>query len=245
MIVTLTDFGDSPYLGVMRGVILSKAPKAKIIDLFNKVDSFNVKEGAWVLATNYKYFPEGTIFLCVVDPGVGSTRECIIVETENYFFVGPDNGLMFPAANSDRIDRIVRIEYLKNIRKAAPTFHGRDIFAMTAAELERGVNVDEMGEFIHKMQKLEFYNKDRVGEVVRIDKFGNIITTVPHKKKDEYTLEIKGKKKKIQFYKNYSDAKKGKLFVVDGSAKTLEISMNQDCANDKLKLKIGDKVKLS
>src|SRR3989344_2513603 len=109
MIAILSDFGNSEYLGIMKGVIYSIAKNAKIIDLYNDVIPYKVREGAWILLNSYKYFPENTIFLCVVDPGVGSERQGIAIRTKNYYFVGPDNGLMFPAANAYKILEIIKI----------------------------------------------------------------------------------------------------------------------------------------
>ena len=115
MIAILSDFGNSEYLGIMKGVIYSTAKNAKIVDLCNKVSSHQVKEGAWILLNSYKHFPKNTIFLCVVDPGVGSKRQSLAIKTKNYFFVGPDNGLMFPAANKDKIMKITKIKEDKAI----------------------------------------------------------------------------------------------------------------------------------
>src|SRR3989344_5807694 len=109
MIVILTDFGNSEYVGVMKGVIYSTNPNSKIVDLYNFVNPQNVKEGAWILYNNYKYFPKNTIFLCVVDPGVGSKRQCLAIKTKNYFFVGPDNGLMYKAATEDKLIAAVKL----------------------------------------------------------------------------------------------------------------------------------------
>ncbi|MBD3204265.1 hypothetical protein GF327_08275 [Candidatus Woesearchaeota archaeon] len=241
MIVTLTDFGNSEYLGVMKGVIYSISKKSRITDLYNEVDSHDIKEGAWILLRNYKFFPKESIFLCVIDPGVGSSRKGIIIETENYFFVGPDNGLMYPAAKEDEILRIVEIKYLEKI---SSTFHGRDIFSVTAAKLDKGINLDEMGQFIHDIKELEFYQEENKGEVVRIDRFGNIITNIPPKDKKSYKLKIRRKTKKLDFYRTYSDAPDNMLFLVEGSSNTLEIAMKEKRAEKKLKLKLGTKIEI-
>jgi S-adenosylmethionine hydrolase len=241
MIITLTDFGNSEYLGVMKGVIYSIAQKAKIIDLFNKVDSHNIKEGAWILQRNFKFFPNESIFLCVVDPGVGSSRKGIIIETENYLFVGPDNGLMYPAASQDEILRIIEIKFLEKI---SSTFHGRDVFAVTAAKLEKGINMDELGQFIHEIKKIEFFLEDRKGEVVRIDKFGNIITNIPPLNKKEYIVKIENKEMNLNFYKTYAEAPNNELFLIEGSCNTLEISKKQASAIKELNLKLEDKIEI-
>ena len=119
MIVVLTDFGHSEYLGAMKGVIYSIKKNTKIVDLSNFVSHHNIKEGAWILYKNYRHFPKNTIFLCVVDPGVGSKRQCVAVKTRNYFFVGPDNGLMYKAILEDRIIAAVSLP----VKNASITFH--------------------------------------------------------------------------------------------------------------------------
>lgn len=235
MIVLLSDFNTSEYLGVMKGVIYSIYEDAKIVDLFNDVNSHSIKEGAWILLQNYKFFPKGSIFLCVVDPGVGSLRKPIIVETENYYFIGPDNGLMYPAADKDLIKRIFKIKTENNISN---TFHGRDVFAVIAGKLEKGLKPEDLGKEIRDIQKLDFYLKDRTGEVVRIDKFGNIITNLETLNKESYEVNSE----KLNFYKTYAEAPNNTLFLILGSSNTLEISMRNQSAFKKLKLKTGDKI---
>ena len=110
MIALLTDFHISDGLGLAKGVMKSVNPEADILDLYNFVAAFKVRSGAWVLLKDYKYFPKGTVFYCVVDPGVGTARKAVAIKTTNYFFVGPDNGLMFPAASEDKIERIVELD---------------------------------------------------------------------------------------------------------------------------------------
>src|SRR3989344_9383571 len=172
MIVILTDFGHSEYLGVMKGVIYSIKKNTKIVDLSNFVTHHNIKEGAWILYKNYRYFPKNTIFLCVVDPGVGSKRQCMAVKTRNYFFVGPDNGLMYKSAAEDKIISVVKLP----TNNASMTFHGRDVFAKAAAQLDKGAKIETLGNKTTIKTKLDFYIKGREGEIVRIDNFGNIIT---------------------------------------------------------------------
>src|SRR3989344_2641791 len=109
MIALLTDFGNSEYVGVVKGVVCSVNKDAKITDLYNFVHPQNIKEAAWILYSSYSYFPKNTVFLCIVDPGVGSKRKCLAIKTKNYFFVGPDNGLMYKAACDDNIIDVVAL----------------------------------------------------------------------------------------------------------------------------------------
>jgi len=235
MIVILTDFRDDEYVGVMKGVILSIYDKANIIDLFHHVKPQCVKEGAWILYNNYKFFPHGNIFLCVVDPGVGGDRQAVVVKTKNYYFVGPDNGLMFPAAMDDGVEKVVKLD----TKQASKTFHGRDVFAKAAALLEKGEDVE--GEETVLKERLKF---DEKGEVVRIDSFGNIITNLKKLNKNNYDITINNKSLKLKFYKTYSEAPNDELFLIIGSCNTLEISMKNGRATDKLKVEVSDKIRI-
>lgn len=241
MIVTLTDFGNSEYLGVMKGVIYAISKNAKIIDLYNFVNHQNIKEAAWILYKNYKYFPKNSIFLCVVDPGVGSERNCIAIKTKNYYFVGPDNGLMYKAADDDKIIYVVKIP----VGNSSKTFHGRDVFAKAVAILDKGEKIEKLGEKTKIKVELDFFLKGRLGEVVRIDHFGNIITNLSSLKKKEYTVKAKNIHQKLRFFETYQSALLNKIFLIKGSADTLEISIKNSSASRKLNLKIGDKIEIS
>ena len=240
MIVTLTDFGDSEYLGAMKGAIYSANPHAKITDFFNNVPLYSVREGAWLLYKNYKVFPKDSIFLCVADPGVGGERRCIAVMTKNYYFVGPDNGLMYKAIIDDCIVEIVNL----SSENASKTFHGRDVFAKAAARLEKGENLSKLGHKTYIRKNLDFYLDGRKGEVVRIDNFGNIITNLPQLNKKQYVLKLGNTQKNLKFHGTYEEAGSD-LFVILGSCNTLEISLKNGRASEKLKLKVGDIIELA
>jgi len=237
MIVILTDFGDSEYVGVMKGVIYSGCPDAKVVDLCNNIGLHNIIEGAWILSRNYPYFPKGTIFLCVVDPGVGSVRQGVVVQTKDYYFIGPDNGLIYPAAVTDGIKKVLRLDS----RNASKTFHGRDVFAKAAAHLENGSDVQEIGIETRLETELSLECKNKQGIVVRIDPFGNIITNIPPLEKKEYLLG----EKKIPFYPTYAEAKNAGLFVITGSSGTLEISIRNGSAQESLNLSVGDAITIN
>ena len=241
MIVILTDFGHSEYLGVMKGVIYSIKKNTKIVDLSNFVTHHNIKEGAWILYKNYRHFPKNTIFLCVVDPGVGSKRQCLAVKTRNYFFVGPDNGLMYKAAFEDGFVAAVKLP----IKNASMTFHGRDVFAKAAAMLEKGVKIDKLGKKTTIKTKLDFHLKDREGEVVRIDNFGNVITNLSSLNKSSYKVKTGHFNQKLSLYKTYESSLPNKMFLIEGSSNTLEISIKNSNASKKLRLKVGDKIEIS
>ena len=121
MIVLLTDFGNSEYVGVMKGVMASIAPDVKIADLCNTIAPQSIIEGAWVLSKNYKFFPHGSVFCCIVDPSVGSKRRAIAIKTKDFYFIGPDNGLLWESVKDD----VVSLREIKIPENASKTFHGR------------------------------------------------------------------------------------------------------------------------
>lgn len=240
MIAILTDFGNAEYLGVVKGVIYSVNSNSKIVDLYNFVDPQNIKEAAWILYKNYKYFPKNTVFLCVVDPGVGSKRQCLAIKTKNYYFVGPDNGLMYNAAFEDKVISSVKL----TVKTTSMTFHGRDIFADAAARLEKGAKIEKLGQKTAIKTKLDFYLKGREGEIVRIDNFGNIITNLSSLNKSSYKVRTKNFNKKLNFYDTYESSPTNNPFLIKGSSNTLEISIKNANASKKLNLKVGDKIKI-
>ena len=240
MIVLLTDFGESEYVGVMKGVIYSIAGDAAIVDLCHSIGSGEIIGGSWILKNNYKYFPEGATFCCVVDPGVGTERAAIGVKTDRYYFVGPDNGLLWETVAEQRI---IDIRQIAIPCDASRTFHGRDVFAKAAANINLG-DFETIGEKIERIEKLEFYKKGREGIVVRIDGFGNVITNLEKQKKDKYSVEINGKKYVMEYCPNYYAAKEEELFLIEGSSNTLEISLKNGNANEILGVRTGKKIRI-
>jgi S-adenosylmethionine hydrolase len=201
MIVLLTDFGQSEYVGIMKGVIYKIAPDAKIVDLCHDISPQNIIEASWILKNNYMYFPEGAVFCCVVDPGVGTQRKALAVRTEDYYFVAPDNGILWETLKHQRIIEIRQIPVPPD---ASRTFHGRDVFAKAAVNIDLG-NFNEVGEKIKEIEKLELYQNQRQGIVVRIDRFGNIVTNLTKQDKDEYSLQIADRKYVMNFYPDYNN----------------------------------------
>ncbi|MHC4110015.1 MAG: SAM hydrolase/SAM-dependent halogenase family protein [Planctomycetota bacterium] len=241
MIVLLTDFGQSEYVGVMKGVIYCIAGDAKIVDLCHDISPQNIIEAAWILKNNYKYFTNGAVFCCVVDPGVGTQRKALAVKTEKFFFVAPDNGLLWETLQQQKIMEIRQIPVPAD---ASRTFHGRDVFAKAAADIVLG-NFNEVGEKTKEIEKLELYQNQREGIVVRIDRFGNIVTNLPKQDKDTYSLHITGRKYVMNYCPDYDSAKDNDLFLIEGSGNTLEISLKNGSADDKLQVKVGEKITIS
>lgn len=224
----------------MRGVIYSIYPDAQIVDLTHSIPSQSIREGAWVLLQSYRYFPKGTVFVSVVDPGVGTARDAVVVVTKNYIHVGPDNGLLYPAASEDGIERVYRIHIDEGVSK---TFHGRDIFAKAAAYHEAGtlgVMSTELKPGLD--QALVFHQESREGEVVRIDKFGNIITNIPAVSKNKYVLSIRNEQRELSFSETYEFGPEDGIFLVTSSYDTLEIAAKNRPATDILALEVGEQI---
>ncbi len=183
IITLLTDFGTKdPYAGVMKGVILSINPDATIVDITHEVDPQDIREGAFIIEEYYRYFPEGTIHLCVVDPTVGSARRPLIVTKDSHFFVGPDNGLFTLLYRGDCEAYVIENpDFI--LREISATFHGRDIFAPAAAHLSTGFHPSAFGRMVHDAARFAdifpvIEGNRLAGEVVRFDRFGNAITNI-------------------------------------------------------------------
>ncbi|TXT56132.1 MAG: Chlorinase [Candidatus Thorarchaeota archaeon] len=242
MIILLTDFDESEYVGMMKGVICSISPETRIIDLTHSIPPQSIREGAWVLYKSYRYFPRGSIFVCVVDPGVGTERDAILITTENYIFIGPDNGLMSPAAEDDGIKEISKLMVDK---QASMTFHGRDVFAKSAAYYCIDKIQGLLGGFKPELSvNLKFYQEGHSGEVVRIDRFGNVITNIPAASATQYRLTSPSLKWTLPWRATYQDGPESELFLITNSYGTLEIAARNSSAVDNIPLRIGDRLTL-
>jgi S-adenosylmethionine hydrolase len=253
MITLTSDFGlKDPYVAEMKGVILTINPKATLIDITHDIEKFNIRMAAFMLASVAPYFPEGTVHLAVVDPGVGTQRRAILIQTEKGFFVGPDNGILILAAQSQGIEHVYQLANPKfMLPKIFSTFHGRDIFAPAAAHLEKGVQPIEFGPEINDPIKPEFArvkrgNDSLIGEVMHIDGFGNIITNINEKIVQNYAkkvnVELPSISLKLTFGKAYAQAKPKEPIVLIGSHGFMEIALNQGSAAEKFHAKAGDKI---
>jgi len=257
IITLLTDFGlrDS-YVAEMKAVILSICPEANIIDISHEVRKYDIRMGAYLLARASRYFPNGTIHLAIVDPGVGSERRAIIVESQRAYYVGPDNGILMMAAEIDGIKHVYQITNKKYMLKTiSRTFHGRDIFSPVAAHLARGIPPKEFGPEIKNPIKPSYtkpktINKTIEGEIIHIDDFGNIITniTIENLKEigitegDIINVKIGEKTMKLKLCTSYTEIPPNQPLTIIGSGETLEISINQGNAAKTLQTNVGDKV---
>jgi len=242
-IITLTtDFGmNDHYVGSMKGVVLAINSEAVITDITHELPKYDTFKAAYTLRNFYKYFPKETIHIVVVDPGVGSKRKPIIVQSEDGIFVGPDNGVFsFVLEESKRVEvfEIKNREYMLN--DVSSTFHGRDIFAPTAAHLSLGVDIKELGEKIESpkllnIKKPQVRGDEIRGEIIYTDSFGNLITNIAGDMIDS-PREIHVDDFVIDIVANsYQDVEKGKLLAIIGSSGFLEISVNQGSAADLIK----------
>jgi S-adenosylmethionine hydrolase len=258
IITLLSDFGlKDPYVAEMKAVIMGICPEARIIDVSHDIEKFNIRMGAFVLASAAPHFLKGTIHVAVVDPGVGTKRRAILVKTSHAFYVGPDNGLLLLAAQKQGIKHVYNItnpRYM--LSRVSKTFHGRDIFAPAAAHLASWSNPTDFGPEIHdyvipKFAKPELTGNELQGEVLHIDDFGNIITNIsaedfektPIKEGSTFHLRFKDKGViALRFCSAYGEAQVGKPLALIGSHNFLEISINQGNASKKFRTKTGDPI---
>ncbi|HEX2620745.1 MAG TPA: SAM-dependent chlorinase/fluorinase [Phototrophicaceae bacterium] len=271
-IALLTDFGQRDiYVGVMKGVILGIDPAAQMVDLNHGVEPQNVRQAALSLMSAYRYFPLGTIFLVVVDPGVGTTRRPVAAEAGGYKFVAPDNGVLSYTLSELGEYQAVEID-IPEEAEISNTFHGRDVFAPVAAKLSLSTSLTDLGSPLKKLQSLPspvLYvdGKNVVGEVVHIDRFGNLVTSIGHLRWvtperlmlkpsfgdnsgqitpvfAENTIVTVNDQTIVSIKQTYSEAERGSLLTLVGSNSYLEISVNQGNAASRLDVTIGDRVEL-
>ncbi|MEN3045758.1 MAG: SAM-dependent chlorinase/fluorinase [Candidatus Hydrothermales bacterium] len=247
IIALITDFGyNSPYIGSVKAKIKSLSnDKIYIIDIFHDIESFDIFSCAYWIYFLYRDYPEDTVFLCVVDPTVGTERKGVVISFENRFFVGPDNGiftlLLKKGGNA--------YELPPPPTSASPTFHARDYFSIWAAKISMSPFILKTFKKLENPKILETQEpikigKEIEGKAVVKDKFGNILTNIPNEwleKDTNYLLKIKdflivGPKR------TYADVKKGELLFLRGSFGFLEIASNMESAFDIIKPTLPTKI---
>jgi hypothetical protein len=257
LISLLSDFGTKdPFVAELKAVIFSICPEAKLVDITHEVERFNIRMGAFMLARAAPCFPTGTVHLAVVDPGVGGQRRPIAVETNRSLYVGPDNGLLIPAAKCEGIRRVYHLtnESLM-LDRISSTFHGKDIFAPVAAHLACGTPVQETGEELTDYVQLSFGEPefDRLGatcKVIHIDHFGNVITNILQqdmarlKTRGKLTITLQGKRVPARLVKTYSSLGEKELGLIVGSHRYLEIASRESDASKRLRTKTGDTIRI-
>jgi S-adenosylmethionine hydrolase len=266
----LSDFGlHDPYVGEVKGVIRACGPEIEIIDVTHGIEPGNLEAASFVLLSSYRYFSEGTLQLAVIDPGVGGSRDIVVVETKSYTFVGPDNGILFEAVREDGVENIHALDTERFVQRLgvhfpgnsvirtiaekgiSSTFHGRDLFAPLAGYLLTGGPLRDVTWTRESMVELEVMNPveqgDKImGRVVYVDRFGNLISNVrAGMVGPEDEIFLKTAKKIISvgtLKKSYSQVSEGAFLSYIGSRNCLEIAVNRGSARDFFGAAGGDSV---
>ncbi len=257
-IVTFTtDFGlNDPFVGTMHGVVLNIHPDTTIVDVCHAIASYDVFDGAWTIAQAYRFFPPRTVHVVVVDPGVGSARRPIVVETDNHIFVAPDNGVLSMIEVREpkfTVRHITAERYF--LQPVSQTFHGRDIFAPIAGWLSKGVAPSEFGPEISDYVRLPLPQVERIGEnslrgvVLKVDKFGNLITNIGEldapalfgKAPAAVSILIAGQTI-TGVRQSYAEGGDDEFFAIVGSSGYLEIATRQASAAERLSAGVGTAV---
>lgn len=246
----------------MKGVALEVCPHARLVDITHDVESFNIAHGALMLLLTYKYFPPGTVFVAVVDPGVGGPRRPVLVVSRNYFFVGPDNGLLVPAADEDGIERVYLIENELYFRKPlSRSFHGRDIFTPVAAWLTCGTPPDSFGRPLPPgdLKRIDLgLATSVVGgcaelRVAHVDKFGNVILSQPFRALSNALGLRLGERACVEtpegFFEAevcevFSVAREGALVLYENSFWMAELAVNKGSAAELMRVRAGETLRV-
>jgi S-adenosylmethionine hydrolase len=271
IIALLTDFGqEDPYVGVMKGVIMSLAPEARLIDLTHQVPMGDIQRGAFILWQASLDLPSGTVFLAVIDPGVGTERKGLFLQCGDHRFIGPDNGLFSYLfyQHKPHIWELSNPDYYYRSSGTSSTFHGRDIFAPAAAHAARGVQGERFGARLATpitlpKPQLSLRSKGISGEVISADRFGNLFTSIGQfTSRDQellcdswisgesialpagVRLSLKIQDLELPFVTTFGSIARGDCAGLIGSTGLVEIVSNQGSAMSRLGLKIGDPVSL-
>lgn len=260
IITLVTDFGlNDHFVGAMKGVILNIAPDAQIVDITHAVQPYDILDGALALAETYNYFPARTVHLVVVDPGVGTARRPIIASSDRHNFVAPDNGvlsLMYAKEERLHVRHVSSDHYF--VQPISNTFHGRDIFAPVAAYLAKGVDHEKFGPEIADYVRFNAPKPKPVdpktlrGVVLKVDRFGNLITNFTAKdvpalfevKANGFKITV-GKREITALHTNYAQGAPGEVFAILGSMGYLEISSNRGAANQLTSAAKGSEVNIT
>lgn len=263
VVAFLTDFGTSdPYVPAMKGVTLRVCRNAILVDITHEIPPFDVEYGSYILLSIYKYFPPGTVFVAVVDPGVGTSRRPIAIASKNYYLVGPDNGLMVPAAEDDGLESatvLTRDEFFW--KPVSSSFHGRDIFAPVAARVACGVDIRLLGEPVGSDSLVRpkiYIGSEREGDCVKsrviyVDRFGNVILSERFKKVvellgvrmgDEIRVVLGTRKLRAVVERVFSVVPPGTLVFYENSFQFAELAVNLGSAEEVLRVSRGDTLTL-
>jgi S-adenosylmethionine hydrolase len=256
IVALLSDFGlTDHYVGAMKGVLLGLCPDAVLVDLTHDIPPHDVLAGAIELAAVWRFFPAGTIFLAVVDPGVGSARRGIAVEAGDYRFVAPDNGVLTCVLTDVKPKRVVELTERRYARPTVSrTFEGRDRFAPAAGWLARGVDLAALGRPLPGVVWLDMpvpriEGDSLSGEVLRVDRFGNLVTNIDRRGFDQFrgagALRIEAGAHPVErLVSTYADAPAGAICALFGSTDHLEIACNGESAERRLGVGRGTAVRV-
>ncbi|AKI96996.1 SAM hydrolase/SAM-dependent halogenase family protein [Kosmotoga pacifica] len=259
MIAFLSDWGyESYYVGVAKAVMKSITPSVDILDITHGIEPFNIRMGAYILQRASQNFPPDTIFLAVVDPGVGTSRKAIAIRTKSgRIFVGPDNGIFTFVCEEYGVSEVRELDNRKFHYGNSASFHGRDIFAAVAAHLANGVPFSKIGSLLMSYEVLKFWKAciDETGvikgEVAFTDSFGNIETNIPGSLvkglfdfDEKVIISVERKKFEGYFGRTYFDVKRGAILVHEDSSGYLEIAVNEGDASRVLGLRGGEPIVL-
>lgn len=255
VITLLTDFGyQDPYVGVMKGIIATIAPQTTVIDLNHNISPQDIWSARFNLLTSFEYFPQGTVHVAVVDPGVGTARRAIAVQFAQGYFVAPDNGLLSDILTSIEQPRIVTLTNKQYWRTSQPsqTFHGRDIFAPVAAYLAKGLPLDYLGSpidfdsLVHQTLPATIRSENTIQGIVQyIDRFGNSITNVPANQLPQAEWMLSVHHHQIGSQLTYGSVNQGQALSLIGSHGWVEIAINGGNAAQELDLQVGTTVTLN
>jgi len=259
LITLLSDFGlTDPYVAEMKGVILSANPDQTIVDVSHGIERHNIAMGSFVLETALPYFPHGSIHVAVVDPGVGTERLPLVMLCERGILIGPDNGLLVRAAERLGLNTAYQIDSHRFDReKVSSTFHGRDVFARTAAKIANGLNPKSVGGEVKQLVKLNVPNASishgRANcTVLYVDSFGNVILNLAEEniarpglhERDHVTIATKQGQFSGLVGRTYSDISHAQVGIILGSQGYLEIAMREGSAATRLGLKPLDQIEI-
>ncbi len=252
IITLLTDFGlIDPYVAMMKGVILSINPDVRIVDISHCIKAGSIKEASGILHETFPFFPEGTIHVAVIDPGVGSSRRQIGIDAGGHLFVGPDNGIFWPVIEDHREAKIISLTENKYfMHPVTRTFHGRDVFAPVASHLSLGEDLSQMGKVIGDPVELSIQIPHIVdgvlyGQVVKVDNFGNLVTNICRQDLDHFLKDAKlhiriGSLVIKKINDTYSDGNKGEVLALINSSDRLEIAVNLGRASEHMATNPGE-----
>jgi S-adenosylmethionine hydrolase len=246
IVTLLTDFGTSDsYVAELKGVLLARCPALTLVDVTHAVPPGDLRSAAYVLGRAWSRFPDDTIHLAVVDPGVGTARAALALRARSHWFVGPDNGIFSPVYRDTAVTAVV----LPVPAEAAPTFHGRDVFAPAAAALARGCALQELGEPLAAAPvrltyaEPHYEGKSVVGEILYVDRFGTLITNLTTELVPPYAvLEVEGLEIG-PLRRTFGDVPTGGLLAYVGSDGAVEIAVRDGSASRRLGLGMGGRIR--